>query len=98
MITGNIIVNSLQVPILFLPIVIVGVIYYAQILTRRLHDTGQSGAIGFIGFIPGICGLLLLYLCFAKGTEGKNEFGHPVKVSAGIIDVLCNSPEIYTKG
>jgi uncharacterized membrane protein YhaH (DUF805 family) len=97
-ITLDILIYAAPTPFLMVPVAIVGLIYYAQIITRRLHDTGQSGSIGFIGFIPGIAGLLLIYLCFKKGSTEKNEFGHPVKISAGVIDVLCNSPEIYTKG
>ena len=42
----------------------------------RLHDVNLSGWYLFLGFVPLISGLFSLYLLFAPGTDGENDYGH----------------------
>lgn len=42
---------------------------------RRLHDLNKSGAYIFLFFIPVINLAFFIYLFFAKGTVGYNEYG-----------------------
>lgn len=42
---------------------------------RRLHDLDKSGWFYLISLVPVVNALLGLYLLFAKGTEGDNQYG-----------------------
>lgn len=42
---------------------------------RRLHDLDRSGWFYLISLVPVVNALLGLYLLFAKGTEGDNQYG-----------------------
>ena len=42
---------------------------------RRLHDLGKSGGYILLFFVPIINVALFIYLFFAKGTVGCNEYG-----------------------
>lgn len=42
----------------------------------RLHDVNLSGWYLILGFVPLISGLFSLYLLFAPGTDGENDYGH----------------------
>ncbi len=42
---------------------------------RRLHDLNKSGVYILLFFVPLICVALFIYLFFAKGTVGWNEYG-----------------------
>ena len=45
------------------------------IMTRRVHDTGQQGALVFLALIPYIGFLIILILCLQKGNTGLNRYG-----------------------
>ena len=45
------------------------------IMTRRVHDTGQQGALVFLALIPYIGFLIILILCLQKGNAGPNRYG-----------------------
>ncbi|MEJ7807935.1 MAG: DUF805 domain-containing protein [Telluria sp.] len=49
---------------------------------RRVHDMGYSGWLSLVSIIP----FVNLWLLFASGTQGANEYGPPpVKNSTGVI-------------
>lgn len=48
-------------------------------MVRRLNDTGRTGWLSLLIFVPLLNFALLLYLIFAKGTEGMNQYGAPAK-------------------
>ena len=45
------------------------------LVIRRLHDLNRSGKFAILLFIPVVSFFLMLYLIFAKGTDGENRFG-----------------------
>lgn len=62
---------------------------------KRLHDVNLSGWVYLVTLIPVINVLIALYLLFAPGTEGQNNFGNPpianslgVKIIFGFVVVL----------
>ena len=54
-------------------------IFYTAIIypKRRLHDLNQSGWLAVLMFIPIINFFFSLYLMFAGGNEGVNQYGAP---------------------
>ena len=50
-------------------------ICYLSLIVRRLHDLDKSGYFALIWFIPLIGFLFSIYLMFAKGTDGPNQYG-----------------------
>lgn len=52
-------------------------IFNIGILAYRCHDLNRSGWWLLIGFIPVLNVLFFIYLLFAKGTEGYNDYGAP---------------------
>ena len=54
-------------------------IFYTAIIypKRRLHDLNQSGWLAVLMFIPVINFFFSLYLIFAGGNEGINQYGAP---------------------
>lgn len=66
--------------------VIVGLAVYIGILwltlaqgVKRLHDVSKSGWLILILFIPVVGFIFALYMLFADGTVGPNEFGDDPK-------------------
>ena len=54
---------------------------------RRLHDLNHSGWWLLLAFVP-IAGFVQgLFLLFASGTPGANDFGEPSK-STGLLEVM----------
>jgi hypothetical protein len=43
---------------------------------RRLHDVDMTGWAACVLFIPVAGSLCALILCFVRGTDGENRFGH----------------------
>ena len=60
--------------ILIIPFVIYSIGVYPK---RRLHDMNQSGWLAILGFIPFVNIIFSLYLIFASGDTGTNQYGHP---------------------
>ncbi len=57
---------------------IIGILLCAvtlSLIIRRLHDLDKSGWFALIFIIPLIGFLFSLYLMFAKGTDGSNQYG-----------------------
>ncbi|MBR2507800.1 MAG: DUF805 domain-containing protein, partial [Bacilli bacterium] len=51
------------------------VIVTSSFIVRRCHDLDKSGYWGLLVLIPIVNFFFLLYLLFAKGTEGWNQYG-----------------------
>lgn len=49
------------------------------VATRRLHDTGRSGATLFLLLIPIVGAIILLVFLVQEGNPGPNTYGDPVK-------------------
>ncbi len=63
---------------IFFGILYLIVIYFSLIFTiRRLHDLDQSGWLSLVTLIPVINLFFFLYLIFAPGTQGSNNYGAP---------------------
>lgn len=60
--------------VMLIPFVIYSVGVYPK---RRLHDMNQSGWLAILGFIPFVNIIFSLYLIFASGDTGTNQYGHP---------------------
>ena len=73
--------NTLFVIILtvfILPLYIISTIYTAIIYPkRRLNDLGRSGWFQLAILIPFLNLILIIFLVFAKGDEGVNQYGAP---------------------
>ncbi|MBR0261041.1 MAG: DUF805 domain-containing protein [Selenomonadaceae bacterium] len=46
-----------------------------MLMTRRLHDLNRSGALFLVSFIPVVGLIFLVYLFFAEGNVGWNQYG-----------------------
>ncbi len=49
------------------------------VATRRLHDTGRSGATLFLLLIPIVGAIILLVFLTQDSAAGPNQYGDPVK-------------------
>ena len=75
---GNEAMMMLLAVLLYIPLIAVAFI----MAIRRVHDMGQSGWMSLLILVP----LVNLWLLFAPGTHGANEYGPPpVKNSTGVI-------------
>lgn len=53
-------------------------LYYSFVFTiRRLHDCNRSGWLSLLMLIPVINIIFMLYVFFAPGTQGSNNYGAP---------------------
>lgn len=53
-------------------------LFYTFVLAkRRLNDADRSGWLGVLLLVPVLNFVMSLYLLFARGTEGDNEYGAP---------------------
>jgi hypothetical protein len=53
-------------------------IYFSFIFTiRRLHDRNHTGWLSLLMLVPLVNLFLILYLFFARGDEGINNYGLP---------------------
>ena len=46
-----------------------------MLMVRRLHDLGKRGEFFLVSFIPVVGLIFLVYLFFAEGTNGWNDYG-----------------------
>ena len=61
-----------------LALLVIGIFFmlcYISLYVKRCHDLGHSGWMVLLMLIPLINFCLILYLFFAKGTRGPNEYG-----------------------
>ena len=76
---------------MFLPLLVVLLIFICSFvfMRRRLNDIGHSGWFAILAFVPFVNFLFSLYLVFAPGSEGINQYGPaPSKNTTGVI--LCS--------
>lgn len=69
---------------------IIGAVFLFALHARRWHDLGQSGWWALVLFIPMVNFFVELYLIFAKGVAGKNEFGDPLPPDTKFLDAILN--------
>ena len=50
-------------------------IYQVSAFIRRLHDIDKTAWLTLLVFVPVINFIFVLYLVFAKGTQGPNQYG-----------------------
>ena len=51
--------------------------FHIVFLVRRLHDANRSGWLCLLILIPIVQFLLILYVLFVPGTQGRNDYGAP---------------------
>lgn len=61
--------------ILFFVLMVPVVVYFVALSVRRLHDLNRNGWLLLIAFIPFIGFFFSLYMIFAPGTTGSNNYG-----------------------
>jgi uncharacterized membrane protein YhaH (DUF805 family) len=78
--------------VLYIPMIAVGFIY----TIRRLNDLNHSGWFCLLGLVPFLNLIFYLYLWFAPGTAGPNDYGLPpgpntfwVKVGALVLPIIA---------
>lgn len=71
--------GSLSIPLIIIfTIFYIALIYFSFIFAiRRLHDLNKTGWLSLLILIPLINFLFILYLIFAPGSDGINNYGHP---------------------
>ena len=62
--------------LLFKVVPVINVIVTSSFIVRRCHDIDKSGYWGLLVLVPVVNFFFLLYLLFAKGTEGWNKYGN----------------------
>lgn len=68
--------------ILFLGLLGTLAVFYFFYIIKRLHDVNYPGWLGIFVFVPLVNTLLMIYLTFAPGTHGDNNFGAPPPVNS----------------
>ena len=68
-------------------LLVIGVFLWLTV--RRLHDLDVSGWFALVILVPVLGTMIALGLCFAKGTEGTNQFG---------ADPMAEEPAILPLG
>lgn len=61
-------------------------------MTRRLTDLGRSRLWGFLYLVPYLNTLLFLYLIFAKGDDGVNDYGYASTTTKLDMALACIIP------
>ena len=73
---------------------IISISAFAILAIRRLHDLNKTGWLLLVFFIPFINMIFALYLIFAPGTKGTNDYGfqpsqnHPILWAPVVLWVL----------
>lgn len=66
---------------------------------RRLHDLNHPGIMWLFMLVPAADFFFLLYLLFAPGTKGINNYGMPVKSKNFFVVLGLKKPKpVYTQG
>jgi uncharacterized membrane protein YhaH (DUF805 family) len=74
--------------ILIMAVAYIVFFYYAIVFTiRRLHDINQTGWLSLLILVPLVNLIFMLYVMFAPGTRGGNNFG-PQRLNQGWEKVL----------
>ncbi|WP_230661629.1 DUF805 domain-containing protein [Psychrobacter sp. I-STPA10] len=76
--SGDNSITTVVLSIIFMPLYIIMAIYSIIIYPkRRLNDLGRSGWLALTMFLPFINIIFILYILFAQGDEGVNQYGTP---------------------
>ncbi len=70
--SGKSLLLLILIIIAFIPALIYNIFVYK---IRRLNDLNQTGWLVLLSFVPVVNWFLSLYLIFAKGTDGANQYG-----------------------
>lgn len=91
--------SSFSIPtiIIFVAVYLAFLYFSIVFAIRRLHDRNHSGWLVLLIFVPVINIIFALYLLFAKGNEGVNNYG-PQRVTQGWEKVLGWIYIIFTVG
>lgn len=68
---------ALNVVLAYLVVAAVSIFLGLMFAVQRLHDLNHTGWLSLLMVIPVINFLMGLYLVFARGTAGKNDYGLP---------------------
>lgn len=63
-----------------------------SLYVRRLHDIGQSGWLTLLTFVPIVSLGLYLYLLFAPGNDGVNQYGPTVNDNRPLVALGVAKP------
>lgn len=70
----------------FMLIAIVASLYLSFVFAiQRLHDLNKSGWLSILMIVPLINLILILFLWFAPGTKGANDFGLPPPANTTVL-------------
>ncbi|TSC83216.1 MAG: hypothetical protein G01um101419_126 [Parcubacteria group bacterium Gr01-1014_19] len=69
---------------------LLGAIFVFSLHARRWHDLGKNGWWALILIVPMVNFFVGLYLIFAKGVKGKNEYGEPMSANVNFLDAVLN--------
>ena len=71
--------GNLPIPLIIILVVFYIILIYISFIfiIRRLHDLNKSGWLSLVLLVPIISFFFVLYVIFAPGTEGHNDFGAP---------------------
>lgn len=84
---NNFVNLSMPLITIFVVVYLVFIYFFVVFMIRRLHDRNHSGWLGLLMLVPGLNIIFALYLLFAKGTSGINDYG-PQRVTLGWEKVL----------
>lgn len=73
--------------LLYIAAILFSSIYSVSLYARRLHDLDKSGWWMLLFLVPLANIGLLLYLLFAGGTQGTNQFGAPATPNSTAVKV-----------
>ncbi|HEY4375296.1 MAG TPA: DUF805 domain-containing protein [Burkholderiales bacterium] len=86
-------------------LVILGVAYVAMVVfaifiaIQRCHDCDNSGWLVLLMLVPFINLIMILYLIFMPGTQGRNRFGAPTPPNGiGVTLLACIFPAFFVIG
>lgn len=80
---GGIDMLTVGLMILYIPMFV----YSFALARRRFNDTGRSGWLCLLMLVPLVNVLVSLYLVFAPGTDGPNEYGLPPSKNSWLVIV-----------
>lgn len=71
-------------------VLVVGQLYVAFVPSiRRLNDLNRTGWLSLLLLVPVVNFLLWLYLVFARGDEGYNDYGAPAEPPTMVMYILA---------
>lgn len=80
---GGIDMLTIGLMILYIPMFV----YAIALGRRRFNDTGRTGWLCLLMLVPLVNALVSLYLVFAPGTDGPNEYGLPPSKNSWLVIV-----------